>query len=185
MYNKVTITKVKCEQPSSGTFGDGVFEAIGAGIGGAIGVVGGISAIAVGLAGEPLTAGGSTVLVLAGAGLFLGGAPAGAAISLAIKRAITEFSDGEDDLYIKVDGTKVYPGGDSVGIEAQEIFDVNKTFELSPDGIEVKLYDYDMISSDDLLHSFMIYPDEKYGVKVEKLDKGADGSIYTLYLDFH
>jgi hypothetical protein len=58
-------------------------------------------------------------------------------------------------------------------------------FTLNENGLKVELYDRDLVSGDDLLHSFMIYPDQEHGAKVEKLDKGEDGSIYTLYLDFH
>lgn len=177
MANQMTIRSVQCLQPSSGVVGDSVIGTIGSIVGGLVGV-----GAAVGIS----TASGGT-LVLVGAAAGVAAAGAGAGIAIGLKNAITSFSDGEDDLYIDINGSKKFPkdGGDH-GISAEEIVDVDLTFNFSdyPDGIKVELYDYDMISSDDLLHAVKFYKDQDESVKVVNLKESDAGSIYLLNVDF-
>jgi hypothetical protein len=161
----LTLVSVKCIKPSSGIddFARGIFGAIGA-------VAGGAGAIA----GATVTGG----LLIAATGIAaVGGAGAG----VQVIEGLDYFFAGDDDLYIKVDGKKIWPSsGNSVKISSQQTKQIGYSFQMPKNSTTIELWEYDTISSDDKLGYLTIPESHNAGYFTYLISNSDEGSIYEI-----
>lgn len=159
----LTIVSVKCIKPSSGIDGTAlsIFGAIGGAIGGAAAV-----------AGATVTGG---LLIGATGVAAVGGASAG----VTLINGLDHFFAGADDLYIKVNGSKVWPSGKYKDINSQQTKDVEYSLPLNSQ-VTIQLWEYDTISSDDLLGYLTLGSDHQSGNFTYLVQNRDEGSIYEI-----
>jgi hypothetical protein len=162
---KLTIKSVKCIRPSSGI--DDTTRAI-------FGTVGGIAAGGVAIAGATVTGG-----ALAGAvGLAI---VSGASGGVTVANALDHVFAGSDDLYIKVNGGKVWPSDGDVDINSQQQKDVNISVNFMGK-VTIELMDYDSASNDDSL-GYMTIDTTNMTAPIEDrwiVQNAEEGSMYEV-----
>ena len=164
------INRVQCLAPASGitNWTRGIFGTIA-------------GAIAIGF-----TASGATVT---GGALYAAiGKNASAATSstIAAIETLDNITKGQDDLYIKINGEKVWPNGKYHGAHAFKPINprINKPFKH--DKVVIELMEYDSGSGDDLLGRLEI---DTRNMKEEKLKQTllvgseAEGSLYEVHIE--
>ncbi len=163
MSKTLTIVSVKCVKPSSGIndVARGIFGAIGAAAGGAAPV-----------AGATVTGG----LLIAGTGVAAAG---GASTGVAVVEGLDHFFAGSDDLYIKVNGNKVWPSGKYKDIDSQQTKDVGHSVPLTSN-VTIELMEYDTIGSDDKLGYLTVPPEHQDGYCTYLVQNQDEGSLYEL-----
>ena len=90
-----------------------------------------------------------------------------------------------DDLYIKVNGSKVWPSGklyESIGLQQTKA--VGYTLPLG-DKVTIQLWDSDKVSADDLLGYLNLgedgsFKDGSFTYLVQNGDEDSNGSIYEI-----
>ena len=159
----LSIVSVKCIKPSSGIDGiaQSIFGAIGAAIGGAAAV-----------AGATVTGG---LLIGATGVAAVGGASAG----VTLINGLDHFFAGADELYIKVNGSKIWPSGKYKDINSQQTKDVGYNLPLERT-VTIQLWEYDTISSDDLLGYLTLGSDHQTGNFTYLVHNPNEGSIYEI-----
>jgi len=159
----LTIVSVKCIKPSSGidSVAQGVFGVIGGVIGGA------------GAAASATVSGG---LLVAVTGLA---AATGANVGVFVIDKLDHFFAGADDLYITVNGSKVWPSGKYKDINSQQTKEVGHTLPLEGK-VKIQLWEYDVVSADDLLGYLELGQDHQTGSFTYLLPNPDEGSIYEI-----
>ena len=113
-------------------------------------------------------------------GAFIGAA-GGQVVSLAANKldsiANSIGQKSPDELYIKVNGEKVWPGGKYQDIKTGQNIDLNVTRNFTNEA-QVGLWEYDTVSSDDNLGEQTFKPDSKSGEYM--LYNTEEGSVYIL-----
>jgi len=170
---RLQLIELQCIQPAIGIWG-GANDVAGAiaTLGGAgVGVIGAGTAIA------GVATGGIAIAVV---GATLGVAGAGTLLA----SFVDGLASGEDDLYIEVNGKKIWPGGKSQGVDKRELVRLNKTLSNNWSSSDtIQLCEYDTISSDDeLTDKLNIDPlksmwDSEFTVIA---GSNSEGSIYAL-----
>jgi hypothetical protein len=163
MPKTLELVSVKCIKPSSGinSLAQGIFGAIGAIIGGAVAV-----------AGAAVTGG----ILIAATGLAVGG---GAATGVNVINGLDNFFSGSDDLYINVNGGKIWPSGKYKDIDSQQTKNVGYKVPLTS-MVTIQLWEYDTVGSDDLLGYLDISPDHQTGNFTYLVQNEDEGSIYEI-----
>ncbi len=64
----------------------------------------------------------------------------------------------KDEVYLKLNGKKIWPSGFYKQIGTGERIDINYSFESDEDVIEIELWDFDLLSRNDLLGKFIFKP---------------------------
>ena len=118
------------------------------------------------------------VQAIAGAGGAFVGASGGESASLIDSIANTIPQKFPDELYIKVDGVKVWPSGKYQDIKAGQKIDLNLASRNFRNEAKVVLFDYDTVSSDDNLGEQTFKPDSQSGEYM--LYNKENGSVYFL-----
>ena len=159
----LTIVSVKCIKPSSGidSVAQSIFGVIGGAIGGAAAVVG------------ATVSGG---LLIAATGLATA---AGASTGVSVINGLDHFFAGADELYIKVNGSKVWPSGKYKDINSQQTKEVGHTLPLEGN-VKIQLWEYDVISADDLLGYLELGQDHQTGSFTYLVQNPGEGSIYEI-----
>jgi hypothetical protein len=152
----LTIVSVKCIKPSSGI--DSVAQSIFGVIGGAIGARAAVGTTSGGL----LTA-----------------ASAGASTGVSVINGLDHFFAGADELYIRVNGSKVWPSGKYKDINSQQTKEVGHTLPLEGN-VKIQLWEYDVISADDLLGYLELGQDHQTGSFTYLVQNPGEGSIYEI-----
>jgi hypothetical protein len=163
----LTIVSVKCIKPSSGIsdVARGIFGAIGA-------------AAAAGVAVAGLATGAGVVLIAAAAA---GGAAGGAGAGVSVIEGLDHFFAGADDLYVKVDGKKIWPdSGKYKEINSQQTKELGYSFQMPQNGTTIELWDYDSVSSDDKVGYLNIPQDHQSGYFTYAVSNPDEGSIYEI-----
>jgi hypothetical protein len=172
----IKLTQVKCVRTSSGT-GSAVpiLSTVAGGIvGGTVGTVAGVALA---------TASGGT-LVAIGVAAGVGGASGGAALGAEFFKIVNGIFDGsDDDLYIKVNGEKIWPtSGKCKDVGSQDTITVNYDLPLV-DPCRIELFDYDTISSDDSLGYLNVPANHSPGPFMYLVENEDEGSAYQIWLD--
>jgi hypothetical protein len=88
---------------------------------------------------------------------------------------------GDDDLYIKVNNKKIWPGGREEDIGKGETKDINYTATYDGD-IKIELMEYDSMSGDDLLGHLTIYPTHTSGDYEYIVGNEGEASLYEIHI---
>ena len=165
MAKELTIVSVKCIRPSAGI--DGVARTL-------FGAIGAVAGGAVAMAGTVASGG---LLIASTAAATYGGASAGV---VAIDGLANVFG-GEDELYLKANGNKLWPGEDmdGVAIKSQQTIDMGLTVSLVDD-MRIDLMEYDYASGDDHMGYEIIKPAHQNGDFTYLITHEGEGSIYNL-----
>ena len=97
---------------------------------------------------------------------------------VSIRCNVNDETDG-DEIYLKYDGHKIWPNGLFKGIKMNEELNIDITIDVPDDEyVTIELWDYDLLSRNDLLGSFTMRTNEKGGpfqtsLKLERLDYTA------------
>lgn len=159
----LTIVSVKCIKPSSGI--DSIAQSI-------FGIIGGaISGTATFVAGA--VSGG---LLIAATGVAAAG---GASAGVAVINGLDHFFAGTDELYIKVNGSRVWPSGKYKDINSQQTKEVGHTLPLGGK-VTIQLWEYDVVSADDLLGYLELGGDHQTGSFTYLVQNRDEGSIYEI-----
>ena len=161
----LTIKSVKCIKPSS------VIDSIARGIFGEIG--GAIAGTATAVAGAK-TGG----LLIAATGVAAAG---GASAGVAAINGLDHFFAGADELYIKVNGSKIWRSVKYKDIDSQQTKDVDYSTSLT-ETVHIQLWEYDTTSSDDLLGYLNVDPAHQPGDFTYLVYNENEGSIYEINL---
>ncbi|MTJ22546.1 hypothetical protein FJR06_14955 [Dolichospermum sp. UHCC 0352] len=159
----LTIVSVKCIKPSSGI--DSIAQSLFGLIGGAIA---GTATFVAGAA--------SGGLLIAATGVAAAG---GASAGVAVINGLDYFFAGADELYIRVNGSKVWPSGKYKDMMSQQTKEVGHTLPLN-DKVKIQLWEYDTISSDDLLGYLDLGADHQTGSFTYLVQNQYEGSIYEI-----
>jgi len=161
----ITIQRVKCISPSGG---------INDWTRGAFAVIGGATGAALGAVATTATGG-----ILAATVAF--GAVGGAGTGVGTIEGLDHFFAGNDDLYIKVDGQKIWPGGKSESIGSQETKEVgySKPFNAT---VKIELWEHDAISGDDFLGYLELYTQHQSGTHQYLVPHKDEGCLYELWI---
>jgi hypothetical protein len=162
---EATIRSVKCNSPSSGI--NDVSRTVAAALGGAVGAA--TATVATGASGGVLV--GTYGLAIVG----------GAGTGVTAINGLDRVFSGTDDLYIRVNGSKVWPSGSKYReVKSQQTVEVNYTVPLSG-SVSIELMEYDSVSDDDSMGVLTLH--------LEKLSlpggrkwvvQGVDGSVYEI-----
>lgn len=101
---------------------------------------------------------------------------------ISIKCNVNDESDG-DEIYLKYDSHKIWPHGLFKSIKMNEELEIDVTLDVPDDEyVTFELWDYDLLSRNDLLGSFTMRTNEKGGpfqtsLKMERL---GDTASYLL-----
>src|ERR687886_366289 len=161
----LTLVSVKCIKPSSGIddFAKGIFGTIGAVAGGAAAVAG-------------ATVSGGLLFSATGVAA-VGGAGAG----VAVIEGLDHFFAGADDLYVKVDGKKIWPdSGKYKGINSQQTKEIGYSFQMPKNVTTIELWEYDSVSSDDKLGYLTIPESHPTGYFTYAVSNSDEGSVYEI-----
>lgn len=171
----LTIKNIKCNSPSTGVGGlartaitastTALFAAGAAGVAASIGAATGPGAVALGV---------GAAAVGAGAGVVVGDA---------LNSAVSDFGkDTSDDVYIKVNGKKVWPVGSKYeGMRKNDKRSVNVTVPLDRD-IQVTIMEWDLIEDDNLGEN-SYSKNESDGYRTELYFNKDEDDIYTVELE--
>ncbi|MFM6079688.1 MAG: hypothetical protein ACKPCI_14465 [Dolichospermum sp.] len=159
----LTIVSVKCIKPSSG------IDSIAMNLFGLIG--GAIAGTATFVAGA--VSGG---LLIAATGVAAAG---GASAGVAVIKGLDRYFAGADELYIRVNDSKVWPSGKYKDICSQQTKEVGHTLPLN-DKVKITLWEYDTIGSDDLLGYLDLGADHQTGSFTYLVQNQDEGSIYEI-----
>lgn len=160
---KLRIDSVKCVKPSSGIddVARGIFGTIG-------GIIGGVAYTpAVGASGG---------ILIGGTGLAVA---AGASTGVATIEGLAHVFGGSDDLYITVNGTKVWPAGKYVDIDSQQQISVGLEYTLDHE-ITIGLREYDTMSADDDMGYHKVDPRHLPGTVQYLIEHKGEGSLYEI-----
>jgi Fascin domain len=163
---KLTIKSVKCIRPSSGI--DDTTRAV-------FGTIGGIAAGGVAIAGTTVTGG---ALLGAVSLAVISGSSGGVTLANTLGHCFS----GSDDLYIKVNGGKVWPSDGDVDIDSQQQKDVNVSVNFTGK-VTIELMDYDSASNDDSL-GYMTIDTSNMTAPIEDrwiVQNAEEGSLYEIY----
>jgi hypothetical protein len=166
MAKVFTIKEVKCIRPSAGI--DRTALDLSTGF---VTAAGSIAAAG----GAVVT--GPAVVAVAGIGVSIA-----AQLSQKAVPALARSFAGSDELYIKVNGRKIWPGGKYVTIGSQQTHAVNFSADLTGD-VNISLYEYDKMSSDDYMGCYIVKPDHSIGTHMPVIDHPPEGSIYMLAVE--
>ena len=175
------LNTVRCDNPAGGAFysslagdvSDGIINAASVGVGG-LGLAGGVAGIVVtSKAAAGVIATGGIVLAVVGLAVAVGGA----------SLFIDKIASSEDDLYIEVDGKKVWPTDKKHhGIHKNEEVHPELKFENWTKDRQIVLWEHDWISDDDKLSGIKIDPLKNlWNTQVSVLKANdSEGSVYTI-----
>ncbi len=162
MVKRVRFQSIKCIKPSSGI--DQTALSICKGLftwAGTLGFVGGGMSGAV-----PIAVAGAGVVALTQA-------------SAATINAIAQNHGGEDQLYVKVNGRKVWPGGKWTPCKSQREHALNLVYDLTST-VELALYEWDSGSSDDFMGHVRIDPSAPVGSVSALVAHEPEASVYVV-----
>lgn len=91
------------------------------------------------------------------------------------------FAGYEDELYIKVNDSKIWPAGKHEQINSQQTKEVEYSLPLDK-SVTIQLWEYDQISSDDLLGYLTLRPNHQQGDFTYLVCSREEGSIYEIRL---
>lgn len=162
---KITVKAVKCIKPSSGL--DEEYKILS-------GIVGGLVGEAASVVGTAAT-GGLLIATIAFGGV------AGAYSGYGYAEKTDKYFSGTDDLYIKLDGKKVWPkDSDAYSIESQK--EVHPEISINLTSFKTKatitLWDRDSVSNDDELGYLTFHNDHKLGTYMYCVESKTHGSMY-------
>lgn len=169
MARKFTLVKVKCLAPSKGL--GGAVEWVAVGVGAAVGAAGSLAAT---------TASGGALVATVGVAT-VGGASAGQWAATSTDRVFK----GRDDLYIKINGQKIWPGGKYEHISSQEEKTINYTTDFNGD-IKIELWEHDSWSSDDGIGYLVVpasWPNNGYIYRIESKDEKSAYEVAFILSD--
>ena len=106
-----------------------------------------------------------------------------------ISKTLNSWSDsiaygtGSDDLYIKVNGSKIWPGDRYSSIDVGDLLEVNYSGKLDKDAT-ISLWEWDLISDDDL-GSATISKNLAPGAYTATVISTSEGSSYEVYFSVY
>lgn len=90
----------------------------------------------------------------------------------------------KDEVYLKLDGKKIWPHGMYKQINSGEKVPVDVTFEHSDDEMEIELWDFDFLSKNDHLGTFIIVPHGERGNFTASMRLHREGSTASYILEW-
>ena len=107
-----------------------------------------------------------------------------ATIKLRSLQCILNDEVDKDEVYLKLDGKKIWPSGLYKQINSGDKVDMNLSFEHSDEKMRIELWDFDFLSKNDLLGSFTITPGGERGAFTANMMLEREGSTASYMLEW-
>jgi len=90
----------------------------------------------------------------------------------------------KDEVYLKLDGKKIWPSGLYKQINSGETLRLNVSFEHDEEEINIELWDFDYLSKNDHIGSFVIVPHGDRGKFNASMKLHREGSTASYLLEW-
>lgn len=90
----------------------------------------------------------------------------------------------KDEVYLKLDGKKIWPAGMYKQINSGEKIDMNLSFQHSDEQMRIELWDFDFLSKNDLLGAFTIAPHGERGNFTVSMLPEREGTTASYILEW-
>ncbi len=90
----------------------------------------------------------------------------------------------KDEVYLKLDGKKIWPHGLYKQINSGDKVAVNLSFDHTDEKMEIQLWDFDYLSKNDHIGTFIIYPHGEEGKFTASMRLDRPGSTASYLLEW-